>query len=91
MRHGLIWSLAKRPQQDFIMAIHDLKSLLTDVDALKTTLFDSNSKLNSSSAHPLLPRRRHRFGECRSRASVAHHGYSLDRGLCPIQPPPVQQ
>ncbi|XP_022870836.1 exocyst complex component SEC15B [Olea europaea var. sylvestris] len=39
--------------QDFIMAVDDLRSLLSDVDTLKSSLYDSNAKLQSV-AVPLL-------------------------------------
>ncbi|XP_011009429.1 PREDICTED: exocyst complex component SEC15B-like [Populus euphratica] len=48
-----IEEVCKPPDQDFILAVDDLRSLLSDVDSLKSALSDSNSKLQSV-AGPLL-------------------------------------
>ncbi|XP_044491749.1 exocyst complex component SEC15B-like [Mangifera indica] len=48
-----IEEVCKAHYQDFIMAVDDLRSLLSDVDSLKSALSDSNSKLQSV-AGPLL-------------------------------------
>ncbi|KAE8009459.1 hypothetical protein FH972_005896 [Carpinus fangiana] len=48
-----IEEVCKAHYQDFIMAVDDLKSLLSDVDSLKSALSDSNSRLQSV-AGPLL-------------------------------------
>ncbi|XP_027353244.1 exocyst complex component SEC15B [Abrus precatorius] len=48
-----IEEVCKAHYQDFILAVDDLRSLLSDVDSLKSSLFDSNSKLQSV-ARPLL-------------------------------------
>lgn len=48
-----IEEVCKAHYQDFILAVDDLRSLLSDVDSLKSALSDSNSKLQSV-AGPLL-------------------------------------
>jgi len=48
-----IEEVCKAHYQDFILAVDDLRSLLSDVDSLKSALSDSNSKLQSV-ARPLL-------------------------------------
>ncbi|XP_075641723.1 exocyst complex component SEC15B [Castanea sativa] len=48
-----IEEVCKAHYQDFILAVDDLKSLLSDVDSLKSSLSTSNSKLQSV-AGPLL-------------------------------------
>ncbi|XP_044503969.1 exocyst complex component SEC15B-like [Mangifera indica] len=48
-----IEEVCKAHYQDFIMAVDDLRSLLSDVDSLKSALSDSNSKLQFV-AGPLL-------------------------------------
>ncbi|XP_057980796.1 exocyst complex component SEC15B-like [Malania oleifera] len=48
-----IEEVCKAHYQDFIMAVDDLRSLLSDVDSLKSSLSNSNSKLQSV-AGPLL-------------------------------------
>lgn len=48
-----IEEVCKAHYQDFILAVDDLRSLLSDVDSLKSSLFDSNSRLQSV-ARPLL-------------------------------------
>ncbi|KAI9181443.1 hypothetical protein LWI28_015056 [Acer negundo] len=48
-----IEEVCKAHYQDFILAVDDLRSLLSDVDLLKSALSDSNSKLQSV-AGPLL-------------------------------------
>ncbi|XP_021280958.1 exocyst complex component SEC15B [Herrania umbratica] len=48
-----IEEVCKAHYQDFILAVDDLRSLLSDVDSLKSSLFDSNSRLQSV-AGPLL-------------------------------------
>ncbi|KAE8692036.1 Exocyst complex component SEC15B [Hibiscus syriacus] len=48
-----IEEVCKAHYQDFILAIDDLRSLLSDVDSLKSSLYDSNSRLQSV-AGPLL-------------------------------------
>lgn len=48
-----IEEVCKAHYQDFILAVDDLKSLLSDVDSLKSALSDSNSRLQSV-AGPLL-------------------------------------
>jgi hypothetical protein len=48
-----IEEVCKAHYQDFIMAVDDLRSLLSDVDSLKSSLFNSNSQLQSV-AGPLL-------------------------------------
>ncbi|KAL4379670.1 hypothetical protein GQ457_02G002500 [Hibiscus cannabinus] len=42
-----IEEVCKSHYQDFIMAVDDLRSLLSDVDSLKSALSDSNSRLQS--------------------------------------------
>ncbi|KGN44952.1 exocyst complex component SEC15B [Cucumis sativus] len=42
-----IEEVCKAHYQDFILAVDDLRSLLSDVDSLKSALYDSNSKLQS--------------------------------------------
>ena len=42
-----IEEVCKAHYQDFILAVDDLRSLLSDVDSLKSSLYDSNSKLQS--------------------------------------------
>ncbi|KAM1453523.1 hypothetical protein ACFXTO_003129 [Malus domestica] len=41
-----IEEVCKAHYQDFILAVDDLRSLISDVDSLKSSLFDSNAKLN---------------------------------------------
>ncbi|XP_050237144.1 exocyst complex component SEC15B [Mercurialis annua] len=48
-----IEEVCKAHYQDFILAVDDLRSLLSDVDSLKSALSDSNSKLQSV-GEPLL-------------------------------------
>ncbi|XP_028781908.1 exocyst complex component SEC15B-like [Neltuma alba] len=48
-----IEEVCKAHYQDFILAVDDLRSLLSDVDSLKSALSDSNSKLQSV-GRPLL-------------------------------------
>ncbi|KAJ1412609.1 Exocyst complex component EXOC6/Sec15 [Sesbania bispinosa] len=48
-----IEEVCKAHYQDFILAVDDLRSLLSDVDSLKSSLSESNSKLQSV-ARPLL-------------------------------------
>ncbi|XP_021889171.1 exocyst complex component SEC15B [Carica papaya] len=48
-----IEEVCKAHYQDFILAVDDLRSLLSDVDSLKSSLYDSNSRLQSV-AGPLL-------------------------------------
>ncbi|KAE8699610.1 Exocyst complex component SEC15B [Hibiscus syriacus] len=48
-----IEEVCKAHYQDFILAVDDLRSLLSDVDSLKSSLYDSNSRLQSVSG-PLL-------------------------------------
>ncbi|XP_011042016.1 PREDICTED: exocyst complex component SEC15B [Populus euphratica] len=48
-----IEEVCKAHYQDFILAVDDLRSLLSDVDSLKSALSDSNSKLQAV-ARPLL-------------------------------------
>ncbi|XP_042517301.1 exocyst complex component SEC15B-like [Macadamia integrifolia] len=48
-----IEELCKEHYQDFIMAVDDLRSLLSDVDSLKSSLYNSNEVLQSV-AGPLL-------------------------------------
>ncbi|KAI4349678.1 hypothetical protein L6164_010238 [Bauhinia variegata] len=48
-----IEEVCKAHYQDFILAVDDLRSLLSDVDSLKSSLSDSNSKLQFV-ARPLL-------------------------------------
>ncbi|KAJ7972981.1 Exocyst complex component [Quillaja saponaria] len=48
-----IEEVCKAHYQDFILAVDDLRSLLSDVDSLKSSLSESNSKLQSV-AGPLL-------------------------------------
>ncbi|KAM7527044.1 hypothetical protein LguiB_030454 [Lonicera macranthoides] len=48
-----IEDVCKAHYQDFIMAVDDLRSLLSDVDSLKSSLSNSNSQLQSV-ARPLL-------------------------------------
>lgn len=48
-----IEEVCKAHYQDFILAVDDLRSLLSDVESLKSSLSDSNSKLQSV-ARPLL-------------------------------------
>ncbi|KAI4301430.1 hypothetical protein L6164_034709 [Bauhinia variegata] len=48
-----IEEVCKAHYQDFILAVDDLRSLLSDVDSLKSSLSDSNAKLQSV-ARPLL-------------------------------------
>ncbi|TYH43444.1 hypothetical protein ES332_D11G129400v1 [Gossypium tomentosum] len=42
-----IEEVCKAHYQDFILAVDDLRSLLSDVDSLKSSLYDSNSRLQS--------------------------------------------
>ncbi|CAB4319672.1 unnamed protein product [Prunus armeniaca] len=42
-----IEEVCKAHYQDFILAVDDLRSLLSDVDSLKSSLYDSNTKLQS--------------------------------------------
>ncbi|KAK8711509.1 hypothetical protein V6N13_146791 [Hibiscus sabdariffa] len=48
-----IEQVCKAHYQDFILAVDDLRSLLSDVDSLKSSLYDSNSRLQFV-AGPLL-------------------------------------
>ncbi|KAK8588226.1 hypothetical protein V6N13_087170 [Hibiscus sabdariffa] len=48
-----IEEVCKAHYQDFILAVDDLRSLLSDVDSLKSSLYDSNSRLRFV-AGPLL-------------------------------------
>ncbi|KAK8693819.1 hypothetical protein V6N13_071387 [Hibiscus sabdariffa] len=53
LKESEIEEVCKAHYQDFILAVDDLRSLLSDVDSLKSSLYDSNSRLQSV-AGPLL-------------------------------------